>query len=92
MAWILEGLEVTVNMIDDILVFGKTKSEHDQHLQLVLTRLSKAGVTLDKCCFVLSLMSCLDVSADKIRLDSGKLSAVKSMDPLMDVVGCFWAW
>lgn len=82
-------------MIDDILVFGRTKSEHDQHLQLVLTRLSKAGVTLDRCCFglsLLSLVSFLDVWADKIRLDPGKLSAVKSMDPPMDVAGCFWAW
>lgn len=45
-AWILEGLDGTVNMVDDILVFGRTKKEHDQRLRQVLLRLSEAGVTL----------------------------------------------
>lgn len=44
-AWILEVLDGLVNMVDDILVFGRTKKEHDQRLRQVLLCLSEAGVT-----------------------------------------------
>ncbi|XP_064461585.1 uncharacterized protein K02A2.6-like [Ornithodoros turicata] len=48
MSRILEGLEGTVCMMDDILVFGRTAEEHDFRLQEVLKRLSRAGITLNK--------------------------------------------
>ena len=40
-------------MIDDILVFGQSQQEHDQRLESVLKRLTKAGITLnsEKCEF-----------------------------------------
>lgn len=40
-----------VCLVDDILVTGRTQAEHDQRLRIVLTCLSKAGLTLgrEKC-------------------------------------------
>lgn len=48
MANILEGQTGAVNMIDDILVLGQDRVEHDQCLTKVLQRLSKAGLTLNR--------------------------------------------
>ncbi|XP_049269031.1 uncharacterized protein LOC125757471 [Rhipicephalus sanguineus] len=45
MSRILEGQAGVVNKIDDILVFGKTRSEHDRRLRQVMDRLAKAGLT-----------------------------------------------
>lgn len=35
---LLKGLEGTVVVMDDILVYGSTKEEHDRHLRLKLNR------------------------------------------------------
>ena len=53
MSYILSSLPGVVCMIDDILVFGQSQQEHDQRLQSVLRRLTKAGITLnsEKCEF-----------------------------------------
>ena len=50
---LLEGLDGVVCVMDDILVFSRTKQEHNNRLQAVLKRLSAAGVTLNskKCEF-----------------------------------------
>ena len=50
---ILEGLDGFVCQMDDILVFGKDKEEHDQHLVQVLKCLEAANVALNprKCEF-----------------------------------------
>ena len=50
---ILSGIEGTVNMTDDILVFGEDQQEHDEQLEKVLTRLEAANITLNfsKCEF-----------------------------------------
>ena len=49
----LAGLAGTVCMMDDILIHGATREEHDQRLHEVLHRLSGLGMTLnaDKCTF-----------------------------------------
>ena len=46
-------MEGVVCLIDDVLVFGATKEEHDARLTQVLTRLRKSGLTLNqlKCVF-----------------------------------------
>ncbi|XP_064462310.1 uncharacterized protein K02A2.6-like [Ornithodoros turicata] len=44
---ILEGLEGTVCHMDDILIYGNDEAEHDRRLNAVLSRLKKAGVTLN---------------------------------------------
>lgn len=44
---ILAGCEKATNFID-IMVFGKTKEEHDERLKRVLETLTRKGVTLNK--------------------------------------------
>ena len=53
MSMILADLEGVVYMIDGVLIYGCNQEEHDQWLRVVLDRLHKAGVTLnrDKCEF-----------------------------------------
>ncbi|XP_037509314.1 uncharacterized protein K02A2.6-like [Rhipicephalus sanguineus] len=91
MARILEGQEGVANMRDDILVFGRTRQEHDARLSQVLSRLAKAGITSneDKCRFGVSEVSFLGVvvSAKGIRLDPSKVEAVKAMEAPTDVAG-----
>ncbi|XP_064482820.1 uncharacterized protein K02A2.6-like [Ornithodoros turicata] len=45
---ILEGLAGTTCHMDDILVYGSNRKEHDKRLDAVLRRLSDAGVTFNK--------------------------------------------
>ena len=53
MSDILQGFEGVVCLIDYILVYGKTKVEHDKHLTVVLQKVAAAGITLNpaKCEF-----------------------------------------
>lgn len=48
---ILEGTPAQASRIDDVLVFGKNKSEHDHYLRKLLHRLLQAGIThnAEKC-------------------------------------------
>ncbi|XP_037579458.1 uncharacterized protein K02A2.6-like [Dermacentor silvarum] len=91
MSRIIEGQAGVVNMIDDILVFGKTCSEHDRHLRQVMDRLTKAGITLkrEKCSFATSSVKFLGVvvSAQGISPDSDKVAAIQAMHAPEDVSG-----
>ncbi|XP_077550696.1 uncharacterized protein LOC144163904 [Haemaphysalis longicornis] len=91
MSRILESQTGVVNMIDDILVFGKTRKEHDQRLQQVLARLSKAGITLnrDKCSFGTNSVKFLGVvvSAHGISPDPDKVAAIKRLPAPEDLSG-----
>ena len=53
MSKILEGLEGVLCHMDDVLIMGTNKREHDKRLTAVLERLQNAGVTLNpaKCEF-----------------------------------------
>lgn len=53
MLHILGGTPGYVCHMDDILVFGKDKSDHDTHLHRLLHRLQEVGITLnaEKCEF-----------------------------------------
>lgn len=70
-------------MMDDILVLGATKSEHDERLRAVLERLVVARVTLNraKCAFSVREVSVLGyvVDASGIRPDPKKVQAIKEM-------------
>jgi len=48
---VLAGVEGTVNVIDDTLVFRRNQTEHDERLEKVFQKLEKAGITLnaEKC-------------------------------------------
>ncbi|XP_037520526.1 uncharacterized protein LOC119397159 [Rhipicephalus sanguineus] len=92
MSRILKGQACVVNVIDDILVFGKTRSEHDHRLRQVMDRLAKAGVTLnrEKCSFsTTSSVKFLGVvvSAEGIPPDPDKVAAIRFMHPSEDVAG-----
>ena len=61
MSDILTDIPGVVCMMDDILIHGKTREEHDVHLRDVLNRLQDAGMTLnkEKCQFALTSLKFL---------------------------------
>ncbi|XP_065185812.1 uncharacterized protein K02A2.6-like [Sycon ciliatum] len=48
MEQLLAGLSFVVVYLDDIVVSGKTRAEHDENLRLVLDRLASAGLRLNR--------------------------------------------
>ena len=53
MSDLLRDLPDVLCHVDDTLVFGSTRDEHDSRLQAILDRIKAAGITLnpDKCQF-----------------------------------------
>ena len=86
---ILEGLEGVLCLMDDVLVFSRTKAEHDKKLFAVLQRFQNAGITLntDKCEFWHDKLTFLGhiVSKEGISPDPAKMVAIKNMDPPTNV-------
>ncbi|CAB4030227.1 Transposon Tf2-9 poly, partial [Paramuricea clavata] len=78
---ILQGLPGVRNISDDIIVFGKTKDEHDQNLNNVIQRLQESGLTLnkDKCLFGVSNLTFFghEVSASGVSPDTKKVEAIR---------------
>ena len=66
--------------IDDILVYSKSKEEHDEHLRAVLEKLreNKLYAKYQKCEFWLDQVAFLGhiVSADGIKVDPAKVEAI----------------
>lgn len=85
MSRILEGLDGVVCQMDDILVYGNNKDEHDRRLNAVFQRIADAGITLNhtKCVFGKSKVTFLGqvIGEDGIQPDPGKVQAVKEMLP-----------
>ena len=81
---ILEGLEGVVCQMDDILVFGKDKEEHDRRLVQVLKRLESANVTLNprKCEFSKTAVKFLGYIIDRtgVKADPDKTDAICKME------------
>uniref|UniRef100_A0A5S6QCG5 RNA-directed DNA polymerase n=1 Tax=Trichuris muris TaxID=70415 RepID=A0A5S6QCG5_TRIMR len=77
---ILRGLPGVVCYLDDIVVFGKTKSEHDRNLSSVLQRLQCNGLVLndDKCKWSQNEILFLGhhISSAGIRPDFSRIEAV----------------
>ena len=77
----LSGLTGTICLMDDILVYGTTRQEHDDRLRQVLQRLSSLGMTLnkDKCTFAQPSVSFLGhiVDCEGIRPDPAKVLAIR---------------
>ena len=75
--------------MDDVLVFGCSKSVHDSRLSAVLKRIQDAGVTLNasKCEFGKSQLKFLGhiVDQDGVRADPDKTSAIIDMSPPTNV-------
>ena len=88
---ILDGLEGCFNCIDDILVWGKTKEEHNQHLHAVLQRIEQCGLKLtkSKCKESVTELKYLGVilTAEGVKPDEGKVKAILDMPELDDKEG-----
>ena len=82
---ILEGLEGVVCLIDDTLIYGKTKEEHDERLMAVLKRIQEAELTLnkEKCQFCQKSIRFLGQLLDQtsVKPDPEKVRAIKQMKP-----------
>ena len=80
---ILEGLSCYVYLMDDILIFGKCKAEHDNRLHAVLQRLQQAGITLnrEKCLFSQSSVKFVGhlVGQGEVKPDSDKVKVIQKM-------------
>ena len=83
MSEILFGLAGVQCLMDDILVYGKDQAEHDTRLEVVLTQIAQAGVTLnpDKCEFNRSSLTFLGhvIDATGIHPDPGKTKAIREL-------------
>ena len=83
MQQILAGLEGAECQIDDILVFGDSYKQQDEHLEAVFMRLEEYGVTLnpEKCEFAKEKVQFLGqvISKDGIEVDPSKVEAIKKM-------------
>jgi len=80
---ILQGLSGVVCLMDDILVHGRTQTEHDERLDAVLTRLKGSGITLnaEKCSFSQTEVKFLGqvLTLSGISSDPDKIAAVVRM-------------
>lgn len=78
---VLEGCEGVVNYLDDFLIHGKTKKEHDDNLQRVLDRLREHNVRIneEKCVFAQQTVTFIgySFSKDGLRVEDEKLKAVR---------------
>ena len=91
MSDILVGLEGVVCQMDDVLVFGNCKPQHDARLLAVLKRIEAAGVTLnaEKCEFSKTSLTFLGHKIDQsgIHADPEKTKAIRNMRAPTNVPG-----
>ena len=84
----LPGVETD---IDDILVWGKTKEEHDKRLKAVLKRCKEIHLTLnkDKCRFSVSEVTYIGhiLNAKGVQPDPEKIKAIHEMPAPKDKKG-----
>nr|XP_054765813.1 uncharacterized protein K02A2.6-like [Lytechinus pictus] len=89
MSSILAGLPGVQCYLDDIIVYGKDRSEHDKHLNNVLKKLQDAGLRLNpsKCQFYLSELSYLGhcVSSKGLSPDDSHVQAILEAPAPTDV-------
>ena len=80
---VINGLPGVLCLMDDVLVYGSNRHEHDTHLDAVLTRIQNAGITLnkDKCEFAKNSITFLGhvINSDGVSPDPKKTSAISSM-------------
>ena len=82
---ILGDSKGVICMMDDVLIYGKDPTEHWERVYQVLDKIHKSGMTLkkEKCEFGLTEVKFLGhiVSAEGIKLDPSKVSAICTMEP-----------
>ncbi|XP_062537680.1 uncharacterized protein LOC134206005 [Armigeres subalbatus] len=78
---VLEGCKGCKNYLDDVLVFGNTKEEHDENLAVVLAQLENHNVKLNnsKCTFGTQKAEFLGftLTPDGWRINEEKVAAIK---------------
>ncbi|KAJ8364813.1 hypothetical protein SKAU_G00136440 [Synaphobranchus kaupii] len=81
---IFEHLPGVATMMDDIIVWGSTKTEHDTRLRQVLDRTRSVNLKLnkDKCEFAVKTLTFIGdvVSEEGVRPDPRKTSAIEHME------------
>jgi transposase InsO family protein len=86
---IVQGIAGVANMSDDLIVHAASRADHDKKLEVVLQRLSGAGLTLnkDKCVFGVGEVEFLGhkLSCNGIEPGAGKVEAVVNAQPPKDV-------
>lgn len=80
-AKVLRGIENIATHIDDILIYGYTKEEHDKVLRNVLQRLSEEGITINKSKSVFGVRKVLwlgqVLSECGVSIDPDRIQAIK---------------
>lgn len=78
---VLAGCKGVRNYLDDILVSGKTKSEHDENLKIVLERLREHNVSINEEKSVYGQQSVkflgFQVTHDGLRVEEEKIKAIR---------------
>ena len=78
-----EGLSGVTSIVDDILVWGNNKQEHDRHLKNVLDKAKLTGLRFnpDKCQIGVAEVKIYGniISADGLKADPAKVSTVLQM-------------
>ena len=85
----LQGLHGVRNIVDDIIVWGRTQTEHYDNLQALLQRLRETGLTAkkSKCLFNMDSLWFYGMILTKngIKPDQEKVVAIKNTSPPTNV-------
>ena len=80
---VLNGLHFTLAYLDDIIIFSGFAEQHLKYIQIVLTRLKQAKLTLkkSKCLFFKQELHYLEhlLTTNGIKLQSEKIKAISEM-------------
>ena len=80
---VLSDLPGVLCLIDDILVYGSSKEEHNERLEAVLKRIQSAGITLNKakCEFGKETIKFLGhlINSNGVSADPQKIEAILNM-------------
>ena len=80
---VLQGLDIAIACLDDIVIFSNNKVEHLQHMETVFKRLQEAGLKLkeSKCDFFRSQIHylCHMLLAEGIQPLPEKLDSITNM-------------
>ena len=75
-----EGLPGVVALVDDILVYGKSREEHDRHLRQVLRRSHERGVKMNRDKLEVGVTQVKyfghTLTSEGVRPDPNKVSAI----------------
>ena len=81
----LEGLSGVVAIVDDTLVYGRTREEHDQNLCNVIKRSLEKGIRFNEDKLVVGVQQVEYfghiLTAQGVKASPNKVSAVRNMDP-----------